>query len=373
MAANYEIKFEKVLGRGGFATVYQGIIKNSGSPCAIKVIHQAALDNKVLEMAEKEIKVLKTLHHISIPSYYDTFRIAQDICIVQQIIIGESMQTLLGRLSSEDVIRFVMRISSVLSFVHANNIVHLDIKPANIYFSTDNNIFLLDFGIAKLMEATTATIGNSAMTRVYAAPEYLRGDYADGNMDRGDLIKCDIWSFGATILEAICGVRLLVDQFTDNYSYEINMLKNGTDKKMKKGAGETVIQWSLNWLLERRFADIPAARALWEAAPDDLRYLVALCLTHDFNDRPTMRDLIDDARVRHLIQKAQSLKAAGGVLVGSSGGACDSSQSDPTTVVPVGGGSGNSVTGKLFIAAAGFDTASVPPAPLVSYTRVRLQ
>ena len=58
MAANYEIKLDKVLGKGGFATVYQGIIKNSGAPCAIKVIHQAALDNKILEMAEKEIKVL---------------------------------------------------------------------------------------------------------------------------------------------------------------------------------------------------------------------------------------------------------------------------------------------------------------------------
>lgn len=173
----------------------------------------------------------------------------------------------------------MLSLTAVLDYVHKSSVVHRDIKPANIFISREGRVFLLDFGLGRLLDsASKSTLGGSFVgTEQYAAPEILARTLSGSE---GDLYlsRSDVWGVGAVLVQSICGVLFFDnDEFEESFWDDFELLKSGSCLKAEK-----TVKWSLRALLDRTFERNPGAQNLWEDAPESLKACIELCLTHDY-------------------------------------------------------------------------------------------
>ncbi len=151
----------------------------------------------------REATILASLRHPNLPRVTDHFSISdQGQYLVMDYIQGEDLRKLtnrLGPMSEADVVRVGCAISDALDYLHHRQppVVHRDIKPGNIKFSPNGEVFLVDFGLAKIsQEGQNTTSGAQALTPGYAPPE----QYGQGTEPRSD-----IYSLGATLYAVLTG------------------------------------------------------------------------------------------------------------------------------------------------------------------------
>ena len=133
------------------------------------------------------------------------------IMIIMEYMAGGSLDDKIkkvgGPLIKDSVFKYLVQIMEGVYFLHQNNVIHNDIKPSNILFSSDDNIKLCDFGISKHETSTSTTSTTSAKgTWNYMSPERCLGNSKS--------FKNDIWSVGATFVEMITGHPL---NYTDSF------------------------------------------------------------------------------------------------------------------------------------------------------------
>eukprot|EP00667_Euglena_gracilis_P002762 EG_transcript_2767 len=195
----------ELIGKGQFGTVYRGLNLDSGEAIALKHIHFAQETLKAKEQVvaiQNEIAILKTLKtHRSIVSYLGTDRHSLDLYILMEYIPGGSIASQVkvhGPLKETLAQKWTREIVEGLEHLHSNEIVHRDIKGANILVNSTGNIKLADFGCAKqkfgpMSNGFTSVRG----TPFWMAPEVIQGrEYGT---------EADIWSLGATVLEMLNG------------------------------------------------------------------------------------------------------------------------------------------------------------------------
>jgi serine/threonine protein kinase len=175
-------------------------------PCAIKQLifesRNEDLTAKVRGMFEKEARQLQILNHPQIPKLLAYFQQDEYFYLVQQFIDGEDLFEEVGstRLSEAQVREILQALLPVLQYIHENKVVHRDLKPSNIMRRRqDKSLVLIDFGIAKPLEAEvtnqTATVSGSWG---FAPPEQiLDGKFAPGS---------DLFSLGVTCFNFLTGV-----------------------------------------------------------------------------------------------------------------------------------------------------------------------
>ena len=190
-----------ILGEGGIATTYAAKDINTGEQVAIKVLSlQHITDWKILELFEREAKVLAQLNHPAIPRYIDYFEINtpenRAFYIVRQIAPGKSLADLVDtgwRTNEHEVRKIAIQILSVLVYLHGLTppIFHRDIKPQNIIYH-NQQIYLIDFGsITNIYQNTIARGSTIVGTFGYMAPEQFSGITSAAS---------DLYSVGATLL-----------------------------------------------------------------------------------------------------------------------------------------------------------------------------
>ena len=192
------IKKGRRIGEGGFGTVFEGYYKTL--PIAIKEIRDSSSDYETL----KELKILKSLNHPKIPSFYGFSK--PDKVIIERI-YGITLQKMIQTYNDiPDIIKIKMLLDflDALLFVHSNNIIHRDLKPNNIMINNNFEAKLLDFGISKLADRTKTTNNGRAGTTLYFSPEYVETKDISSN---SILIskKTDIWAAGLIINEVFSG------------------------------------------------------------------------------------------------------------------------------------------------------------------------
>lgn len=192
---------EKLLGQGGWGVIFQA--RKNDQLRALKLLHpRLTHDESVIERFKHEIVVLKALCHrdralINI----DTFSFSRDFdCwyFVMEYVDGMSLAHYLGRfgaLSLQRALDLFGDVARGLAHAHAADIVHGDIKPANILLRADGSPVLIDFGLALVNDSDTAGM-TTGCTVSFAAPEQLRRRPVD--------IRTDIYSLGATMHHALC-------------------------------------------------------------------------------------------------------------------------------------------------------------------------
>jgi serine/threonine-protein kinase len=196
----YEIIRE--LGRGGMASVYLARDPSFEREVAIKVLPLHFMhDSQFLARFRREARIIAALEHPYIVPVYDYGEEGEQPFIVMRYMTGGTLAEHMGGkpISLAEVIPIVQRLAEALDEAHSRNIVHRDLKPANVMFDARGNAFLSDFGIAKLLEGTSALTGSGVVgTPAYMSPEQAVGDnVVDG--------RSDVYALGIIVYEMLAG------------------------------------------------------------------------------------------------------------------------------------------------------------------------
>ncbi|MBN1230448.1 MAG: protein kinase [Anaerolineales bacterium] len=197
----YRIK--DVLGKGGMGAVYKAIDESLGVQVAVK-------ENFFVDTGEytrqfkREATVLAGLRHPNLPRVTDHFVIKdQGQYLVMDFIEGEDLKermNRMGALSEDEVIKIGLALASALNYMHTLNppVIHRDIKPGNIKIAPNGQVYLVDFGLVKvLQDGQATTTGAKGLTPGYSPPE----QYGSASTDA----RSDIYALGATLYNALTG------------------------------------------------------------------------------------------------------------------------------------------------------------------------
>lgn len=197
---NNRYRIAEVLGQGGMAAVYRAVDENLGVEVAVK--ENLFTTEEYARQFRLEATILASLRQPNLPRVSDHFVIEpQGQYLVMDFIEGEDLRQRLdrlGRLPEQEVIIIGVAICDAISYMHSRQpmILHRDIKPGNVRITPSGHIYLVDFGLAKVVEGRETThTGARAMTPGYSPPE----QYGSARTD----CRSDIYSLGATLY---CGL-----------------------------------------------------------------------------------------------------------------------------------------------------------------------
>ncbi len=191
------------LGQGGMATVYKAYHAALDRYVAIKVLHQAFLEDPTfLARFQREARVVARLDHPNIIPIYDFAQHEGLPYLVMKYIEGETLKARLerGPLSQDEMMQVVDAVGSALHYAHERGILHRDIKPSNVLLTKDGMIYLADFGLARIAQSTEMSLTSD---RMVGTPQYISPEQA---MSKADLdTRTDIYSFGVMLYEIAVG------------------------------------------------------------------------------------------------------------------------------------------------------------------------
>lgn len=195
---------QRLLGTGGHAWVYQGNDPFLDVQVAIKILHRpGGVTNDMLRRGQVEAKLLYRLKHEYIVNVLDA-GITDDglLYIVMELVHGDTLRRLLlkkNRLALGDALSLFAKITDAVEAAHAFGAIHRDLKPENIIVHGDFEPKVLDFGIAKVVDAAGFTTEKDVIhgTVLYMAPEQLQGEKATA--------RSDVYALGLILFETLYG------------------------------------------------------------------------------------------------------------------------------------------------------------------------
>ena len=223
-----------IIGGGGMGLVYEAEDLKLGRRVALKFLPEdLAEDSAALQRFEREARAASSLDHPNICTIHEVEEHEGQPFIVMQLLRGETLRDRLAALqlaqqslSPSELTNIAVQICDGLAAAHANGIIHRDIKPANIFLTNHGQAKILDFGLAKLVEAeerneeamaaaaSGATgpatshdltiLGLTMGTAGYMSPEQVRGEKLDA--------RTDLFSFGLVMYEMATGHRAFIGE-----------------------------------------------------------------------------------------------------------------------------------------------------------------
>lgn len=194
------------VGHGSMGVVYEGYDPYSNQEVAIKTLALSdEFEGDSLAEAQArffhEAETAGRLQHPHIVAIYDAGQARGLAYIAMEFVAGHDLSRHATRndlLPVDQVISIAIRVAQALDYAHAHNVVHRDIKPSNIMFDAEfNAVKVMDFGIARITDATKTKTGLVMGTPSFMSPEQLAGARVDG--------RSDIYSLGATIFQLLTG------------------------------------------------------------------------------------------------------------------------------------------------------------------------
>src|SRR6266550_5101701 len=196
-------RIERVVGRGGMATVYAAEDIKHHRRVALKILHRefrAALGG---ERFLREIELTANLQHPNILPLFDSGDVDGMLYYVMPLVDGQSLRVRMddqGQLPIDEAVRIATDVSNALQYAHSQGIIHRDIKPENILLSGDHTL-VADFGIAKAKDAAGEELTSTGLvvgTAAYMSPEQASGER---KLDA----RSDIYALGCVLYEMLAG------------------------------------------------------------------------------------------------------------------------------------------------------------------------
>jgi serine/threonine protein kinase/Tol biopolymer transport system component len=264
-------KIVKKLGEGGMGVVYKAEDTKLNRQVALKFLAQHLLDDaEAKERFLREAQAAAALDHPNICTVYEIGDAEGKTYIAMSFLEGESLEERIteGPLALNKALDIARQVADGLQAAHAKGVFHRDIKPANIIISPEGRATIMDFGLARLTEASRLTKVDTAMgTVAYMSPEQAQGMEVDG--------RTDIWALGCVLYEMVSGQRPFQGQYDQALLYEI-------------------------------VHEEPAAlTGLRTGVPVELEFVVGKCLTKDHDDRPESAKEVSK-ELRTLAEKLKS-------------------------------------------------------------------
>lgn len=212
----YEIL--SALGAGGMGEVFRARDTRLGRDVAVKVLPTSfAADPERLRRFEQEARAVAALNHPNILAIFDIGEHGDLHYQVSELLEGETLRDVLRRgvLSHRKAVDYAIQIAHGLAAAHEKDIAHRDLKPDNIFVTSEGRIKILDFGLAKTVKVAAPSSQTNLVTMTAAAPATDVGTvvgtagYMSPEQVRGAQVDCrtDIFSFGAVFYEMLCGQR----------------------------------------------------------------------------------------------------------------------------------------------------------------------
>lgn len=191
------------LGQGGMAIVYKAYHASLDRYVAIKVLHRAFLDDSgFLARFQREARVIARLEHPNIVPVYDYAEHEGQPYLAMKYIEGDTLKARLqkGPLTASEVTHVVETVGAALAYAHRQGILHRDVKPSNVINANDGQIYLADFGLARIAQS-----GDSSLTSdmILGTPQYMSPEQAMAKKDLDE--GTDIYSFGVMLYEMTVG------------------------------------------------------------------------------------------------------------------------------------------------------------------------
>ncbi|KAG0192790.1 hypothetical protein DFQ28_007694 [Apophysomyces sp. BC1034] len=193
-------KLGNSIGKGQFGTVHRALDLRTGQMVAVKRIWLDATCKNDIEDVLQEAQILQSLTHPNIVKYEGFIQSAEHMNIVLEYVENGSLQNTLkafGSFPESLVASYCLRILEGLCYLHERDVVHCDLKAANILTTKAGNVKLSDFGVSLNLKLKDTKAGEVAGTPNWMAPEVIEL--------KGASTKSDIWSLGCTIVELCTG------------------------------------------------------------------------------------------------------------------------------------------------------------------------
>ncbi len=200
-------RLEGLIAIGGMAAVYRGRHRN-GNPVAVKVLHPVhSLNADIRERFSKEGYAANAVDHPgAVRVLDDDVADHRDPFLVMELLEGETLEERWRRngckLPSDQVVAVACDVLDVLAAAHAHGIIHRDIKPENLFVTSSGHIKLLDFGIARMRDASTAAFTSTGT--IPGTPAFMAREQALG-FARDIDARTDLWALGATMFTLLSG------------------------------------------------------------------------------------------------------------------------------------------------------------------------
>ena len=198
---HYQI--DGVVARSGMASIFRATDLSTGKQVAVKVPHpEMEADVVLFDRFHREEDIGKKMDHPGVMKVYGDEHRSQ-IYMVMEWVEGRLLRTIMSeaaRLPQERAIRIMRKILEALEYIHTHGVIHRDLKPENIMVDPDDNIKLIDFGLAGQegsRRLTFAKFSNIMGTPTYISPEQVKGK-------RGDA-RSDIYAAGVMLYEMLTG------------------------------------------------------------------------------------------------------------------------------------------------------------------------
>jgi len=193
----------KILGTirsGGMAHIYRASDPETKNIVAIKTLRSSSINRRAVKGFLQEAKMLKKLNHPNIVRVMDFGKEDGMPYMVMEYVNGEDLKKLMLHKKTKKLQRYdlILQIGRGLDYLHENNIIHQDIKPENILVSRNNEVKIIDFGLARYNRLRIFTRNRFIDgTPTYMSPEQIRKRHTDK--------RTDIYSYGITIYEMLTG------------------------------------------------------------------------------------------------------------------------------------------------------------------------
>jgi len=210
----YEILGEA--GRGGMGIVYKARDRETGEVVALKVLkREIAAETTLVERFKNELRLARKITHKNVCRIHEFNRASDGTAYISmEYVEGDSLRRLLRRIENFGVrggTRIAEQICAGMSEAHAQGVVHRDLKPENVMLDAAGNVKIMDFGIARSLEAGLTSTTGILGTPAYMAPEQASGKPLDN--------RADIYALGLILYEIFTGKRA----FTGDTPVEVAM------------------------------------------------------------------------------------------------------------------------------------------------------
>ena len=193
----------EVLGVGTVGTIYQAVDRESGAAVAIKKLHPGVSQDPLIRARfRREMMILERLRHPHIVQYHGGGEDDGQLFYVMELVDGGTVKGLLKTKTSlvwPIVVEVTRQTCSALQCAHNHGVIHRDLKPGNLFLTTQGDVKLGDFGIARDLHGSDITAsGMTVGTHAYMAPEQITGDQSVSG-------KADLYSLGCCMFEMLVG------------------------------------------------------------------------------------------------------------------------------------------------------------------------
>jgi len=200
---NYKII--SILGEGGMGAVYLAKHITIQRKVAVKMLHSQLTKNESLRQRfQNEAVLMAKLHHPNIVGLIDFFEQDGNLFLIMEYVEGIGLDDFIKNLSTPVSIErgknIMLQVLNGFAYAHSNGIIHRDVKPSNILITKNDEVKILDFGIAKLLDDVQNKLtktGTQIGTAYYMSPEQVKAQELDQ--------RTDIYSLGITFYELLSG------------------------------------------------------------------------------------------------------------------------------------------------------------------------